>query len=468
MEIKMKLNDTIAAIATPRGSGGIAIIRISGAEAIEIASKIVFPLGKMPLERCEDRKLTLCRIQEPCGGYMIDRTLAVVMRAPRTYTGEDVVEINCHGGYLAADKTLDALLKCGARLAEPGEFTRRAFINGKTDLCGAEAVMDLMDSTSEAGLHNAAVSLGGGIAGKINGIREKVLALASHISAAADYPEEVDPPEPDAAMKELFEIHSELKSLADGFETGRIMRDGVRTAIVGKPNVGKSSILNALLKFERAIVTDIPGTTRDTIEELISVGGIALRLIDTAGIRDAADEVERIGIERSQQNIELADLVLFVVDSSQEITDEDIGIAEAVKDKKCILILNKKDIGSGCGIAAAAKKLGIEPDAAVETSAPKGAAADGIGALEKIISDMFTHGRIRSDEVYLANERQKDAVLRADAAIGHAMDGIRGNMPYDLSFVDMEDAMSALGEITGETVQEEIVDSVFARFCVGK
>ena len=465
----MKLNDTIAAIATPRGAGGIAIIRISGTHAIEIASKIVFPLGKIPLEKCEDRKLTLCRIQEPSdGGYVIDRTLAVVMRAPKTYTGEDVVEINCHGGYLAADKTLDALFKCGARLAEPGEFTRRAFINGKTDLCGAEAVMDLMDSTSEAGLHNAAMSLCGGIAEKTNGIRERVLALASHISAAADYPEEVDAPEPDEAMSGLSDIHTELKALADGFDTGRVMRDGVRTAIVGKPNVGKSSILNALLKFERAIVTDIPGTTRDTIEELISVGGIALRLIDTAGIRDSADEVERIGIERSQKNIELADLVLFVVDSSQEITDEDIAIAAAVRNKKCILILNKKDKGTALDTDAAAKRLGIVPDAAVETAAPKGEAAEGIDVLEKIISDMFTHGKVKFDEVYLANERQKDAVLRADAAIGHAMDGIRNNMPFDLAFVDLEDAMSALGEITGETVQEEIVDSVFERFCVGK
>ena len=349
----MKLNDTIAAIATPRGAGGIAIIRISGTHAIEIASKIVFPLGKIPLEKCEDRKLTLCRIQEPSdGGYVIDRTLAVVMRAPKTYTGEDVVEINCHGGYLAADKTLDALFKCGARLAEPGEFTRRAFINGKTDLCGAEAVMDLMDSTSEAGLHNAAMSLCGGIAEKINGIRERVLALASHISAAADYPEEVDAPEPDEALSGLSDIHTELKALADGFDTGRVMRDGVRTAIVGKPNVGKSSILNALLKFERAIVTDIPGTTRDTIEELISVGGIALRLIDTAGIRKKAKVdygVEKFAVDRAIRSIRECDVALMVIDATEAtngISDQDKKIASIITEagKGMVIAINKWDL----------------------------------------------------------------------------------------------------------------------------
>lgn len=470
-----KLNDTIAAIATPRGSGGIAIIRISGKDAKKIAANMVFPCGGGEIYNMEDRKLTLCRIVDSCeenGGYLIDRALVAVMEAPKTYTGEEVVEINCHGGYLVADKVLDSLLKCGARLAEAGEFTRRAFINGKTDLSGAEAVMDLMNASTDAGLHNAAMSLTGKLEQKIKDIRQDVLELASHVSAVADYPEEVDPLDDTEVTEKLEEIHKRLKSMADGFDTGRVMRDGVRTAIVGKPNVGKSSILNALLKFERAIVTDIPGTTRDTIEEVINIGGIALRLIDTAGIRNAADEVEKIGIEKSEENIKEADLVLFVVDSSEELSQEDFRIAENVKDKKCILICNKTDKNKLSlkdeDIEKFAELLKITPDGITATSAPTGAEPMGIDVLEKKISDMFAYGAVRTDEVYLANERQKDAVIRADISVLKAKDGIETGMPYDLMFVDLEDAMSALGEITGETVQEEIIDSVFERFCVGK
>lgn len=465
----MKLNDTIAAIATPRGSGGIAIIRVSGPDTEAAVAKLAVPYGNKKITELESHKLTLCRIYDGSeASYLIDEALVCVMRAPKSYTGETVAEINCHGGYLAADRILRALLNCGVRLAEAGEFTRRAFVNGKTSLCEAEAVVDLMNATSDSGLHNAAVSLTGKLGEKIDGLREKVLALASHISAAADYPDEVDPPERDELAESFSSIRSDARELIDSFDTGRIMRDGVRTAIVGRPNVGKSSVLNALLRFERAIVTDIPGTTRDTIEELINIGGIALRLTDTAGIHNASDEVERIGIEKSKENIKNSDLCLFVVDSSTEITEDDSKIADALRDKRTILIINKTDKALSCDADAVCKTLNLTPDAVVKTSVPKSAEAVGISSLEDAISEMFIHGKLDPNEVYLSNERQRDSLLKADDAVAHAEQGLTLNMPYDLLFIDLEDALSALGEITGETVQQEIVDNVFARFCVGK
>lgn len=464
----MKLHDTIAAIATPRGSGGVAIIRISGENAEEIAAKVAHPKNGKSLTELESRKLTLCRITAADkSDFLIDEALVAVMRAPKSYTGENVVEINCHGGFLAADKILTGLLKSGARLAEAGEFTRRAFINGKTDLSGAEAVMDMMNSHTESGLHNAAMSLTGAIREKIEPLRESVMELAAHISAAADYPDEVDLPEPDELCEKLGSLVTKTDALLGGFETGRMLRDGVRTAIVGKPNVGKSSVLNALLRCERAIVTDIPGTTRDTIEEFVTIGGVALQLADTAGIRAASDEVEKIGIERSKENIRLADLCLFVVDSSDEITNEDREVAAALDGKRTILILNKTDKAAVTG-KNAAELLGITPEAVIETAAPKGKEAVGIDALEAAIADMFVSGKVNPDEVYIANERQRDCLIKAIAALRSAKEGLVACMPTDLVFIDLEDALSALGEVTGETVQEEIVDRVFESFCVGK
>lgn len=463
----MKLNDTIAAIATPRGSGGIAIIRLSGENAESIAAKMIVPYGNKNICALESHKLTLCRVYSD-ESYLLDEALVAVMRAPKSYTGENVVEVNCHGGFLAADKILHGLLKCGARLAEPGEFTRRAFINGKTDLSGAEAVVDLLNSSTEAGLHNAALSVTGALAEKINNLRSRLMEIAAHISAAADYPDEVDAPEDYVLSGDLSEIRDEVLSLLRSFETGRILKDGVRCAIVGKPNVGKSSILNALLRFERAIVTDVPGTTRDTIEELISIGGIALRLTDTAGIREAVDEVEKIGIERSIENINLADLCLFVIDSSAIPDDTDMAIKDAIAEKASILILNKTDKGSLISKADAEKIFGISAEKIIETSIPKGADAQGIDKLESIISDMFAYEDLSADRVYITSERQRDSLLRADAGLGRALDGLSVGMPYDLLFIDVEDVLSALGEVTGLTVSEEIIDNVFEKFCVGK
>lgn len=462
----MKLNDTIAAIATPRGAGGIAIIRLSGEKSEEIASKIAVPYGKKSVYDLESHKLTLCKIY--LDGILTDEALVAVMRAPKSYTGENVVEINCHGGFLAADRILNGLLSCGARLAEAGEFTRRAFINGKTDLSGAEAVMDLMNSATDAGLHNAAMSLTGALADKINSLRDKTLAIAAHVSAAADYPDEVDEPDRDELCKSLSDILDKVKTMLSGFDTGRIMRDGVRCAIVGRPNVGKSSVLNALLKYDRAIVTDIAGTTRDTIEELISIGGIALRLTDTAGIREAGDEVERIGIEKSIENINTADLCLFVLDASEEMCDDDKIIAEAIGDKKTVLIMNKSDKEPMLTGEKALEQLGLLPQAVIETATPKNSQPVGIERLENAISNLFASGEVKTDEVYLANERQRDSLIKAQDAVGRGIEELRLGMPYDLLYINLEDALTAFGEVTGETVSEEIVNSVFEKFCVGK
>ncbi len=464
----MKLNDTIAAIATPRGAGGIAIIRLSGTDAEKIANVMVKPYGRKKLVELESHKLTLSRVfAYDKSDYMIDEALVAVMRAPKSYTGEDVVEINCHGGYLVADKILNGLLQCGARLAEAGEFTRRAFINGKTDLSGAEAVIDLMESATEEGLHNAAVSLTGVLADKIKALREKTLNIAANISAAADYPDEVDMPESDELLSVIDAVQTQIDELLNGFNKGRIMRDGVRTVIVGRPNVGKSSLLNALLRAERAIVTDIPGTTRDTIEELVSIGGIALRLTDTAGIREGKDEAEKIGIEKSKENIEVSDLCLFVLDSSEEMTNDDYDIAKALNGKKTIVVLNKCDKKPVIS-KEKVKEIFTTDVTVVETATPKKGETSGIENLEEIISDMFIGGEIKPDEVYISNERQRDALIKARDAITHSRECIQSGLPYDLLFIDLEDAVSAFGEVTGETVQEEIVNNVFERFCVGK
>lgn len=465
----MKLHDTIAAIATPVGSGGIAILRLSGLEAESIAGRVVTAKNGKPLPQFESHKLTLCTAHKTDDtSSPIDEALVAVMRAPHSYTGETVVEINCHGGFFAAGRILEELLSAGARLAEGGEFTRRAFLNGKTDLTGAEAVMDIIDSSSGLGLQNAARVLNGSLADKINSLRESVITVTSHISAAADYPEEVDPPAPAELAEQLGKIKADTAHLLGTFETGRLIKEGITTVIAGRPNVGKSSLLNALSRSDRAIVTDIPGTTRDIIEEYIQIGGISLKLIDTAGIRQSDDEVERLGIERAVSRIAEADLCLFVVDASDAITDEDREIARKLHSGRTILLLNKLDKGTAVSAEAAEKELGIPKEFILQTATPGSGQNIGIDRLEAAISDMFLKGRLNPGEVYISSTRQRDSLLKAADALTKAIDGVCTGIPYDLLYIDLEDALSALGEVTGVTVQEEIIDNVFARFCVGK
>ncbi len=462
----MKLFDTIAAIATPQGYGGVAIIRISGENSQEIADRIVRTKIKKELNDLESHKLVLSDIYR-LDGALVDEALVSVMRAPHSYTGETVVEINCHGGFVSARQILEELIKAGARLAEAGEFTRRAFINGKTDLAKAEAVNDIIHANSKFGLKNAAETHNGKLSEKVNALRDKAVEFAAHISAAVDFPEEIEAVDNDFLIEGIDEIDKSLSDMISGYEKGKMLRDGIHTAIVGRPNVGKSSVLNALAGEDRAIVTDIPGTTRDIVEEYISLGGISLRLVDTAGIRESSDKVEQIGIERAKENIKQADLCLFVVDSSEEITEEDIEIAKSLDNKNVILLLNKQDKGEGFD-RGALEKLGIAPEDTVLTSTPEMGEATGIDDLEKLISKKFIEGQISSDEVYISSERQKEALLRAKNSLDKMRDCLDSGMPADLVYVDLEDVISALGEVTGETVQEEIIDTVFSKFCVGK
>ncbi len=464
----MKIFDTIAAIATPVGVGGIAIIRISGEGALECAQNIVFPKCGKAISYIESHKLTLSEIRRASDGLVLDEALVAVMRAPHSYTGETVVEINCHGGHIVAEAILEELFRCGARQAEAGEFTRRAFMNGKTDLLRAEAVIDLIHSNSELGQENAAKTLTGKLSDKVNKLREMAVEFAANLSAIADYPDEIDEM-PQAVLEEKTKsLLQGIEELLGGFKKGRIMRDGIMTVIAGRPNVGKSSLLNAIARYDRAIVTDIPGTTRDTVEEYVTVKGIALRLIDTAGIRESENSVEQIGIERAKENISRAELCLFVLDASEEITAEDLEIFGYTKDKNVIVILNKTDKASKKDVDYYIEKLGIAEESFVLTSTPKQGSATGIDVLEEKIAQRFMSGVISKDDVFISNDRQKDALIKAKQGAENMLSAIRCGMPNDMLYIDLEEVISALGEVTGVTVQEEIIEQVFKRFCVGK
>ena len=467
--MSMILYDTIAAISTPIGSGGIAIVRLSGRDAESIAQRVTMTKSGKSVSELEARRLTLCSLfRTDDKKALIDEALIAVMRAPNSYTGETVVEFNCHGGFFAASVLLDELIKAGARLAEAGEFTRRAFINGKTDLMRAEAAIDLINSNSKLGMSNAAKQLRGDLSEKIDALRAEILSLASHVSAATDYPEEVEPPEKDELTAKISDIIHEMDKLIDSFETGRLLRDGILTAIVGRPNVGKSSVLNALARADRAIVTDIPGTTRDVIEEYINIRGRALRLLDTAGIREGADEVEKIGIERAKDNLKQADLRLFVIDSSEGVSVDDIYIAHELHGLSTIVLLNKTDKDAKTTKAECAEKLGIDSEFIIETATPKDGVPVGIDKVENTIEKMFESASLSEDSACITSERQRDSLMRAKSSMSHALETAQNEMPFDLLYIDLEDAISALGEVTGQTVSEEIIDEVFSRFCVGK
>ncbi len=463
----MKFFDTVAAIATPSGSGGIAIIRISGEEAVSYAENLVFPISGKRFSDLESHKMTLSKIKT-VKGSLLDEALAVIMRAPKSYTGEDVVEIHSHGGTMAARLIMDELQNLGVRAAERGEFTRRAFINGKTDLSKAEAVMDIIDAKSRLGLYNAANTLSGKLERKINKLREEVLSLAARLSAMADFPDEIEEIEDEEFISRIDSIKAETEKLIESFEKGRLIRDGVTTVIVGKPNVGKSSLLNSLLGEERAIVTDIPGTTRDTVEEYVTVGGLALRLKDTAGIRESSDTVEKIGIERAKNSIKDADLVLFVLDSSKKLSAEDKEIAKSIKDKNVIVVLNKQDIGAVLTAQDIMAETGVERTDIIPLALPQNGEKTGLEALEKRICDKFLENGNDEDEVRISSRRHRDCLVKAKASMENLVSGLESGMPKDLLYIDLEEAASGLGEITGQTVQEEIVNQVFEKFCVGK
>ena len=443
---------TIAAIATPYGVGGISVIRVSGSQAIDIVNKI------FTKDISEVSSHTVHYGYIKVGEEYIDEVLVTVMKGPKTFTGEDIVEIGTHGGILVTNKVLDACVVAGAELAEAGEFTKRAFMNGKIDLARAEAVIDLINSDSQIAEQNAVNQLRGGLTNAIENIRDSLVDLAAHMQVSIDYPDEdLEEITTEDILNTIKDSSEKVNNLIKSADDGRIIKDGIRTVIIGKPNVGKSALMNRLAGYEKAIVTDIAGTTRDMIEENISLAGIPIKLIDTAGIHDTSEEVEKIGVERSVKSIDGADLVLVILDGSKSIDDEDNLVIEKSEFTKRIVIANKSDVG----VVGDAEKI-----ADVCISAKTG---EGIDELTCLIKDMYKLGEISSKcgEI-ITNIRHKKALIDCFEALKRAEYAIESDIPQDLAAMDINIAIDSLGEITGETVSEDIVSAVFKNFCVGK
>ncbi len=442
--------DTIAAIATPLGEGGIGIVRLSGKEALSIAERIF--RGNL-----SDRCLNYGHIIDPDHGDVIDEVLACYMAAPHTYTREDVVEIDCHGGPMPLQRILELALRCGARLANPGEFTLRAFLNGRIDLAQAESVLDIVRSRTEASLRLAVQGLDGRLSAAVKTVRSQLMSALAYLTARIDFPE--DEIEPQEIVQPLNEALQSLQELIATADSGIVYRQGVRTAIVGRPNVGKSSLLNQLLRQDRSIVTPVPGTTRDTIEEVVNVKGVPFILVDTAGIIHSKELVESLGVERSRQAVEQADLVVLVIDTSEPITDADREIIDLIGDKAALVAANKCDLPQQANLS----ELRWE---AVLTSALSG---EGLTQLEERMVDLALGGKVFvSDALMVHNPRHKSALERAEGSLTQALSGIASGMPDDFITIDLTAALNALGEITGETVQEDLLETIFSNFCVGK
>ncbi|MBM7624306.1 tRNA uridine-5-carboxymethylaminomethyl(34) synthesis GTPase MnmE [Sporohalobacter salinus] len=463
----MYKKDTIAAISTAVGEGGIGIVRVSGSKAIATVDKIFksYQQENKKLSEVNTYTAHYGHIVDPETEQVVDEVISLVMKAPKTYTKEDVVEINCHGGVVPLQKILDLVLDVGARLAEPGEFTKRAFLNGRIDLSQAEAIMDVITSKTEAGLEVAMDQLEGGLSNQIDSISQKILELLAHLEASIDFPEdEIEDFDPEELEKRVVEILEEIEDLIATSKKGRIVREGIQTAIIGKPNVGKSSLLNALLRENRAIVTEVPGTTRDVIEEVININGIPLKIIDTAGIREAKNEVEKIGIKKSQKFLERADLVLLVLDAHCGLTAEDKKIIDLAKGKDTIIVVNKTDLEPKLDIEELKEELNMK--SIVETSATEGI---GINELEEIISEMVFGGQIKStDQTLITNLRHKEALENAYDNMKKVKETVERDLPADFVTIDLKAALEKLGKITGDTVDEDIIDRIFADFCLGK
>ena len=454
------LFDTIAAISTPRGEGGIGIIRISGDKSFEILDKIFNT--KNPNRDLGFYKFNYGFIHD--NGKIVDEVMAVRMKAPKTYTCEDVVEINCHGGHLISEKVLELVLKNGARHAEQGEFTKRAFMNGRIDLSQAEAVMDIIQGKTEKSISLSLEQLRGDLRDKIGSFKKALLDVTAHVNVVLDYPEEgIDDPLPSNLRKNLENVYAEADRLISSYDKGKKIKEGIKTVIAGKPNVGKSTLLNSLLKEERAIVTHIPGTTRDVIEEIINIKGIPLVLTDTAGIRKTEDIVENIGVEKSKKFIENADLVLLVLDASRELESEDREVIQEIQNnnKKTIVLLNKIDLERKIEL----DEFGLEN--ILEISAKDNI---GIEDMEERIYSYIVEEKVEdsSEKLIITNIRHKTALEKTKDAIRNIFETIDAGMPMDLISVDLKEALDSLSEITGEISSEDILDHVFGNFCVGK
>lgn len=458
-------NDTIAAISTPVGEGGISIIRISGEDAVVVAKRLY--RGSKDLAQVASHTINYGHIVDPDTGAEVDEVMVSVMRAPHTYTCEDVVEINCHGGLLATNRILQLVLSYGARMAEPGEFTKRAFLNGRIDLSQSEAVMDLIRAKTDKSMKVALNQLDGDLSRLIRHLRQDILDVLAQVEVNIDYPEYDAVEEMTTKMlkEKALDIQQRIQALLKTAKQGKVLREGLATAIIGRPNVGKSSLLNTLLHEDKAIVTDVAGTTRDVIEEYVNVDGVLLKLIDTAGIRDTDDTVEKIGVERSKRALDAADLILLLIDSSAPLTAEDCELLTATHGKQRIVILNKTDLPRRVDLDEL-KKL-TDGDALIETSIVK---HEGMDQLGQQISKMFFNEGIESSQnnVMVTNARHIGLLHQANAALSDVLKGINAGMPVDLVQIDMTRCWDLLGEITGDSYQDELLDQLFSQFCLGK
>lgn len=457
------MEKTIVAISTASGNGGIGIIRLSGKQSFEIINKIFVPKNKN--KEIKGYNIKYGNVVNPENNEIIDEVLVSYFVAPKSYTTENMCEINSHGGIIVEKRILELCLHNGAELAEPGEFTKRAFLNGRIDLSQAEGIIDLINSKTEMEAKESINQLEGSLSKKIKEIEQKMLDITVNIEVTIDYPEyDVEEVTNAEALNSLQSIHNMLKELQSSFNKGKIIRDGIKTVIVGKPNAGKSSLLNSMLKEDRAIVSDIAGTTRDTIEEYINVDGIPLKLIDTAGIRDTENTIEKIGVEKSKKLIDSADLVIAIFDISTDFDDDDRKIMELVKDKKSIILLNKVDISKNNENNE--KELEKLNKPVIKISAKE---EIGLDLLYNEIKKLFELNEISTNnEVLITNERHKNQIIKADKHILEAIDTIKNNMPVDIISIYINQAMEDLGEITGENISENIINEIFSKFCLGK
>mgnify|MGYP001171178782 CR=1 FL=1 len=456
-------HDTIAAISTPLGEAGIAVIRISGDEAVAVGDRVF--RSKRALADVPSHTVHYGHIVDPDTSERIDEVLVTVMRAPRSFTREDVVEISCHGGIVAVRRILELVLNHGARLAEPGEFTKRAFLNGRIDLAQAEAVMDLIRSKSDRASSLAMKQVEGELSRKIRSLRETLVETMAHIEVNIDYPEHDVEELTNAYIQEQCKgLLQEIERLLASSRQGKVLREGITTAIAGKPNVGKSSLLNTLSRENKAIVTDIPGTTRDVIEEYITIRGIPIKLLDTAGIRETADIVEKIGVEKSKSALAEADLILFVLNCNEPLSDDERKLMDQLRHKQTLVIVNKIDLPQRLDIDEVRRRF--DERRIIRMSVKTG---EGLERLEKAISDLFFSGEIESGGMtVVSNVRHIHLLQQAKKALEDALQGAALRMPIDMIQIDLRNAWERLGEIIGDTVSETLIDEIFSRFCLGK
>lgn len=454
--------DTIAAVATSMTNSGIGIIRISGENAVKAADKIIQLKENKKLSECPSHTIHYGFVKD--GNHIIDEVIVLLMMAPRSYTREDTVEIDCHGGILVMNRILEFIFKNGVRPAEPGEFTKRAFLNGRIDLAQAESVIDVINAKNDFALKASMNQLSGAVSSEIQRIRKEILHEIALIESAIDDPEHYQLEDySEVLLKKVNILLDEISSLLINAENGQILKEGIDTVIVGKPNSGKSSLLNILVGKERAIVTDIAGTTRDAIEEQIRINGISLNVIDTAGIRNTEDVVEKIGVDKSKKYIELSDLVIYVVDASLPLDTDDMKIIEMIKHRNVIVLLNKSDLSQKVTEEEIRKYLTKE---IISVSAKYG---DGIKDLERIIEEMFFHGKIQmNDEVYITNARHKASLMEAKKSLLLVKKSIEDGLPEDFYSIDFMNSYEELGKIIGESVEDDLVNEIFRKFCMGK